>query len=100
MNKILNTVFLYFLGQPLIAQKGIDNLIRAEKDFAAYSVTHSTKEAFLEYMDSSSILFDEGKSVKGIEFWNKREKKSTVLKWRPLYASIAGSGDFGYTTGP
>jgi ketosteroid isomerase-like protein len=100
MNKTLNTVILFFLGQSVIAQKGIDNLIRAEKDFAAYSVAHSTKEAFLNYMDSSSMMFDEGKPVPGIEFWNKREKNSGVLKWRPLYAGIAHSGDFGYTTGP
>ena len=100
MNKILITAVFFLFVQSSIAQKGIDNLIRAEKDFAAWAVAHSTKEAFLKYMDSSSIMFDDGKPVKGIEFWNKREKKSTVLKWRPLYASIASSGDFGFTTGP
>ncbi len=100
MKKTLNTVILFFLGQSVIAQKGIDNLIRAEKDFAAYSVAHSTKEAFLKYMDSNSMMFDEGKPVKGIDFWNKREKNAGVLKWRPLYAGIANSGDFGFTTGP
>ena len=51
MNKTLNTVILFFLGQSVIAQKGIDNLIQAEKDFAAWSVTHSTKEAFQKFSD-------------------------------------------------
>jgi hypothetical protein len=31
MNKTLNTVILFFLGQSAIAQKGIDNLIQQKK---------------------------------------------------------------------
>lgn len=100
MNKALNTVIAFFIGQSVMAQKGIDQLIRAEKNFAAYSVAHSTKEAFQQFIDSNSIMFDNGKPVKAIDLWNKREKNSAVLKWRPLFACLAGSGDFGYTTGP
>ena len=100
MNKTLYTSILIFLGQSVIAQKGIDNLIRAEKDFAAYSVAHSTKEAFLQFIDSNSIMFDEGKPVTALAFWNKREKKPGRLNWHPQYAEISASEDFGYTTGP
>jgi uncharacterized protein DUF4440 len=82
------------------AQKGIDGLIEAEKNFAAYSVAHSTKEAFLKFLDSTGIVFDNGKPVNGIETWNKREKRPGVLNWHPQYAEIARTGDFGYTTGP
>jgi ketosteroid isomerase-like protein len=97
---IIIIIAIFFFVQQADAQKGIDNLIQAEKDFAAYSVAHSTKEAFLKVMDSSSMMFDNGKPVKGIEFWNKREKNSAVLNWWPQYAEISASGDFGYTTGP
>jgi len=100
MNKTLYTAILIFLGQSVIAQKGIDNLIKAEKDFAAYSVAHSTKEAFLQFIDSNSIMFDEGKPVTAFAFWNKREKKPGILNWHPQYAEISASEDFGYTTGP
>lgn len=100
MNKTINTVILLFLGQSMIAQKGIDNLIQAEKDFAAYSVAHSTKEAFQKFIDSNSIMFDDGKPITAIEFWNKREKKPGVLNWHPQFAEISASDDFGYTTGP
>jgi len=100
MNKILNTVILFFLGQSIIAQKGIGNLIKAEKDFAAYSVAHSTKEAFLQVIDSNSIMFDNGIPVMAIDFWNKREKRPGILNWHPQFAEISASGDFGYTTGP
>ncbi len=100
MIKTLNTFILFSLGQSVIAQKGIENLLLAEKDFAAYSVAHSTKEAFQKFIDSNSIMFDNGKPVNAIEFWEKREKNAGVLNWRPQYAEISASGDFGYTTGP
>jgi ketosteroid isomerase-like protein len=100
MNKTFNTVILFFLGQSAIAQKGIDNLIQAEKNFAAYSVAHSTKEAFQQFIDSNSIMFDKGQPVKAIDFWNKREKRPGVLNWHPQFAEISASEDFGYTTGP
>ena len=100
MKKIITTTICFLFGLTVLAQKGIENLIQAEKNFAAYSVTNSTKEAFLKFMDSSSMMFEEGKPVKGIEFWSKREKNSGVLNWRPQYAEISASDDFGYTTGP
>jgi hypothetical protein len=100
MNKTIITAILCFLGRSAIAQKGIEGLIKAEKDFAAYSVAHSTKEAFEQFIDSSSIMFDEGIPVSAMEFWNKREKRPGVLNWHPQYAEISASGDFGYTTGP
>lgn len=99
MNKILTTAVLFLFVQSAIAQKGIDNLIQTEKDFAAYSVTHSTKEAFQKFIDSSSIMFDNGKPITAIEFWEKREKNAGVLNWWPQYAEISASDSFGYTTG-
>ncbi len=100
MKKIITTAVYFLFGLLVIAQKGIEGLIQAEKNFAAYSVAHSTKEAFLQFIDSSSIMFDNGKPVKAIEFWNKKEKNQGVLNWWPQYAEISASGDFGYTTGP
>ena len=82
------------------AQKGIDQLILAEKNFAGYSVAHSTKGAFLKFLDSAGVVFDKAKAVNGIELWNSREKRPGILNWYPLYAEISSSGDFGYTTGP
>lgn len=100
MNKTISTAVLLLLLQPLLAQKGIEKMIRTEKDFAAYSVAHSTKEAFQQYIDSNSIMFDKGEPVTAIEFWNRREKKPGILSWHPQFSEISASGDFGYTTGP
>ncbi|MEQ1675178.1 MAG: hypothetical protein ABL876_00675 [Chitinophagaceae bacterium] len=100
MNKIIHISCFLFVLMPAIAQKGMDGLIRAENNFAAYSVSHSTKEAFLEYIDSNSIMFDSSRAIKAIDFWNKRKKSAGVLNWHPQYAEISASGDFGFTTGP
>ncbi len=90
----------FTIAQTMFAQKSIDGLIKAEKDFAAYSVDNSTKEAFLKFLDSAGLVFDNGKAVNGIESWNKKEKRKGVLDWHPQIAEIANSNDFGYTTGP
>jgi ketosteroid isomerase-like protein len=89
-----------FTGGLAMAQKGIDPMIRAEKSFAAHSVAHGTKEAFLAYLDSAGVVFDNGKPVNGIQAWQQRTSRPVILNWWPDAAEIAASGDFGYTTGP
>jgi hypothetical protein len=100
MRAIIITLLLPFFTPVLHAQKGIDLLVQAEKNFAAYSMTHSTKEAFLQFLDSSGWVFENGKPVNGIQTWNNRSKNPEVLNWYPQYAEISASNDFGYTTGP
>jgi len=82
------------------AQKNIDGLAKAERNFAAYAVAHGMKPAFLEFADSLGILFDQGKPVNAVQLWNSREARPGILNWRPDYIEIAASHDFGYTTGP
>jgi ketosteroid isomerase-like protein len=84
----------------LNAQKNIDGLLTAERNFAAYSVINGTRDAFLKFLDSSGIVFNEGKAVNGIKVWSKRENRPGVLNWHPHYAGISLSGDLGFTTGP
>jgi len=101
MKKILSILILSFVCfQNIHAQNGIDALIQTENDFAAYSVANNTKDAFLKFLDSAGIIFDNGKPANGITTWKKREKGPGVLNWHPQFAEISGSGDFGYTTGP
>jgi len=96
-------LFIGFLLLSLFstAQKPLaDEVLNAEKNFAAYSVAHGTKEAFLHFLDSSGVVFENGKAVNGIEAWNKKEAGAGVLNWHPVYGGIAASGDLGFTTGP
>ena len=81
-------------------QEGLDEMIAAEKAFAAYSVANNTKDAFLKFMDTSAVMFENGEPFKSYARWMKKEKRPGVLNWRPRFAEIAASGDFGYTCGP
>jgi len=100
MKKIITTLLALIVLQTINAQRTIDGLIKAEKEFAAYSVANSTKEAFLKFLDSNGLVFDKGKAVNGIESWNKREKRPGILNWWPAFTEISKSNDFGYTSGP
>jgi len=99
MKTLIAVPFLLLVYQ-LNAQKNIDVLVNAEKSFAAYSVENGVKAAFLKFLDSNGIVFEQGKAVNGLEVWNKKQDGPFVLNWAPNFAEIANSNDFGYTTGP
>ena len=94
------TCLLLFFVCNTYAQQGIESLINAEKSFAAYSVQHGMKEAFLQYLDSAGIVFEKGKAVNGIQSWNSKENEPGILNWHPQRAEISMANDLGYTTGP
>jgi ketosteroid isomerase-like protein len=100
MKKIISILLLFDTCLIAHAQRSIEGLIQAEKNFAAYSLGHGTKDAFLKFLDSAGIVFENGNPVNGIETWSKREKSSGILNWWPEFAEISNSNDFGYTTGP
>jgi ketosteroid isomerase-like protein len=99
MKKILFIVF-FFSAIQVVAQNALDEMIATEKSFAAYAVANNTKDAFLKFIDTSAVMFEKGEPVKGYESWLKKEKRPGILNWRPRYAEIAASGDFGFTCGP
>lgn len=99
----MKKLFALLLLTPLLqlkAQKNIDGLINAEKSFADYSIEHGMKGAFLKFLDSNGVVFDQAKAVNGIESWNKKQSRPGILNWHPQFAEIASSNDFGYTIGP
>lgn len=98
--KRLVLLLFTFSSLRVISQNKIVNLIQAEKDFAAYSVSHNTKAAFLKFLDSAGVVFENGNPVNGIEAWNKKEVRQGILNWHPQFAEISASGNLGYTTGP
>ena len=100
MNKLFIFLLAFLIKQQAYSQKSLDGLINAERSFAAYAVTNNTKDAFLTFLDSTGIVFEKGQPVNGIEAWNKKEARPGILNWHPQFAEIAGSNEFGYTTGP
>lgn len=76
-----------------------DSLVAAERAFAALSVEKGMKTAFLTYLASDGILF-RPHAVNGKSVWESRPEAQATLAWEPSFAEVAGSGDFGWTTGP
>jgi ketosteroid isomerase-like protein len=99
-NYLLMLCFLFINCLSLKAQKGLDEMIAAEKAFAAYSVANNTKDAFLKFMDTSAIMFKDGEPYKSYDVWLKREKRPGVLSWWPIEVEISDAGDWGYSLGP
>ena len=91
---------LLFFPAICFCQKNITGLINAEKAFAQYAIDFGTRDAFINFLDTTGIVFNEGKAVNGYHLWKDREKSSSKLIWEPEFAAIASSGEYGVTTGP
>jgi len=100
MNKYFSLIAFSFSVATGFAQRSIDSMVQAERNFANTSLVASTKEAFVKFIDTAGIVFDKGKPVNGFELYMKSERRPGILTWEPEYAEISSSNDFGYTTGP
>ncbi len=100
MQKYLPFIALVFTAFTGFAQRSIDSMVQAEKNFANTSMVASTKEAFVKFIDTAGIVFEKGQPVNGFELYTKSERRPGILTWEPEYAEISASNDFGYTTGP
>lgn len=89
-----------FASENLVAQKNINGLVEAEKAFASFTSSHSIRDGFLKFMDSTGIVFRQGNSYNALEAYQKQKSGPAILNWQPAFAVISGSGDFGVTTGP
>jgi len=78
-------------------------LIRADSAFAAMSVAQGVKAAFLAYSTEDAMIFGAGAQISaghqaiGASF--DGFPSGAVLKWWPVAATIAESGDLGCTVG-
>ena len=102
MNKLLCAILLLALtATHAPAQKGINGVIKAEKDFAAYAIEHNTKEAFLHFLDSANgLVFNDGKTSNAYTTWSGAGANTNKLIWEPAFAGVSNGGDLGFTTGP
>jgi len=75
------------------------DLAAEEGKFAAYSVAHDMRAAFLEFFDDdSSILRPEMVDAK--PWLTARPAPGIVLDWKSQLAVLSASGDLGLSTGP
>jgi ketosteroid isomerase-like protein len=76
-----------------------DDLIAAERGFAAQAQAQGVREAFIANFSDDNIGYGPG-PVMGREKWRARPAATFKLEWAPSAGEIAAAGDFGYTYGP
>jgi ketosteroid isomerase-like protein len=77
-----------------------EQLVAAERAFAARSTARGTRDAFLAYLADDAVLFVPRASP-GRPFFEAQPAASTSrLQWAPTYAEVSAAGDLGFTTGP
>lgn len=77
-------------------------LVSAERSFADFTSKHGIKAGFTRYLAEEALVVVKGRYQLDKPIYEKMPEpaQSSVLSWWPVYADIAASGDFGYTTGP
>lgn len=76
-----------------------DVLVRAEAIFADDVAALGVRDGFLRHLAGEAVVFRPLPTAARAWF-EAQQAPDFTLAWRPWYAEIAGSGDFGYTIGP
>ncbi|MGH6720028.1 MAG: YybH family protein, partial [Alphaproteobacteria bacterium] len=76
-----------------------DNMVAAERAFAADAAARNVRDAFLTALAEDGVVFAPG-PVDAHRHWTPRPVTAAKLEWAPEAAEIAASGDLGYTYGP
>ena len=99
----LKAVLLLLVSLPGLAQTALaddyQDLVLAEKAFAADAVARNTRDAFLAALADDAVMFQPD-PTSGKRLWEARKADTSKLEWAPELAEIAVSGDLGYTSGP
>lgn len=77
----------------------LEQVVNAERAFAARAQDVNARQAFAEYFAPDAIMFA---PFSAPAFPRLREAAdwSVNIQWRPVAAAVSGAGDMGYTTGP
>ncbi len=76
-----------------------EDMVNAERTFAADASVRGTREAFLQSLASDGVVFAPGPG-NGKTIWAFRPDDKNRLEWTPEVAEVAASGDLGYVSGP
>lgn len=85
---------------PAAAEAGdFEDLVAAERAFAADALARNTRDAFLAALAPDGVVFAPG-PASGKTVWEARTATTAKLEWAPEWAEVSAGGDFGYTSGP
>jgi hypothetical protein len=77
----------------------VRSLVNAEEYFNFKVKKEGINKAFLKVIDPLCMVYRPN-PVNAKEFYSKQKETDLDLNWKPEYAIISKSGDFGFTTGP
>ena len=74
-----------------------------DKEFSDYSIKHGLNAAFLKYIHKDGVILKENsmpvEGIKNVRELYKNDDSGVQLSWKAKHASVASSGDLGYTYG-
>ena len=85
-------------GEDADLQKAVQSLTGAELNYNKLAQEQDFAAASVQVFADDGVVFAPG-VLNGKKFWSK-QTEPPILTWRPIFATIARSGDLGYTTGP
>jgi ketosteroid isomerase-like protein len=92
-------VGVLWLLPPAARAGDYEDLVAAEKAFAADATARGSREAFLAALADDGVVFEPG-PVNGKAAWQAKVEDGALLEWTPEVAEVASGGDLGYTAGP
>ncbi|MHC1704290.1 MAG: DUF4440 domain-containing protein [Tenuifilaceae bacterium] len=102
---LVGSILLFGCGQKKVdTQKTCDEIMQADRDFSQYSIEHGKNAAFLKFAaEDVTFLSPNSYPLVGIKLLEERQAQrpdtTYTLRWEPVYASAAESGELGYTYG-
>lgn len=81
------------------AASPFDEVVAAERGFAADSAARGLHEAFLAHLAPDSVVFDPV-PVPGVPAHRGKAKAKGTLSWGPAWVTVARSGDLAVSSGP
>ena len=86
------------IGWAQKTDSAVNEVVAAEKAFAAMAASQNTRAAFLEFAARDGLVFST-KPENAQEYWTKHAEFPGLLAWSPAWADVSADGGLGYTTG-
>ena len=78
-------------------------ILEADRAFSAFSESKGLRNAFMEFIDSDGVLLRPGNvpltGGNAMDFISQSNDTAFIMTWEPKSASVAASGDLGYSYG-
>lgn len=85
------------------SEKGKNEILKAEADFAAMAQSDGIPAAFIAYAADEVAILRNNKLILGkdalTESYNNSSFENVSLSWKPDFVDVSVSGDLGYTYG-